>query len=570
MTERRDDQGYAVSPARLGGSGSRGPGRGLKLGALIALTVGVAIVGVGWLGPRLSAPPRFDAAFFATPVPEATPTPAPSATAFQHAAGPTPLPTLTRSDDGTFAGRVGVWGDGFRVLDLGAGTMSQFSTNAVAGNDAMIRSPDGGGWLCVCMSDRSIDTTPPQLERDVQLVRIDSDGRELYRSTLTTLSGTTSPDGNTAVQTDLATAPDGRSAVLVAGRHQGKRWHYSAWRIDLAAESIGAELPIGQVDLPGPPKLPSPAPGSTPAVVHTDASGPTIRRSPDGRTAVVWASVYQGTDDSLLSSDVSGWRLTIDANGEPTSAAVADGLRELPAYCSGIGFVRNDLIAAVCGFFATDPVPAGAPTWWVYEFGADGRKVAATGLPEPTHWYTEPLFDTANGLLWVWDPAGLDLVRIDSEGLGIASTRLDPLADSMPGLREYAVGPASWSRPRSAVNQFNQSELAGAPDGSRLYLVGYREQPGVNADALPSAGVFVVDPRTLAVVDRWSPDAMYVSIEPILGGRAFAVTGAPGVDAGGRSAPWQGSITIHDAVDGRILMRFGQLGDGFYPQVLGS
>ena len=71
----------------------------------------------------------------------------------------------------------------------------------------------------------------------------------------------------------------------------------------------------------------------------------------------------------------------------------------------------------------------------------------------------------------------------------------------------------------------------------------------------PSAGIFVVDPGTLALLDRWDPDAQYFAVQPIDDGSIVVAAGAPAVDADGNDVPWQASLTFHDATDGRILAR---------------
>jgi hypothetical protein len=47
-----------------------------------------------------------------------------------------------------------------------------------------------------------------------------------------------------------------------------------------------------------------------------------------------------------------------------------------------------------------------------------------------------------------------------------------------------------------------------------------------------------------------------------------AASGMPGIQTNGQFAPWQGSLTIHEPTDGRVLVRFGQLGDGNPPFVV--
>jgi hypothetical protein len=110
--------------------------------------------------------------------------------------------------------------------------------------------------------------------------------------------------------------------------------------------------------------------------------------------------------------------------------------------------------------------------------------------------------------------------------------------------------------------------MAAAPDGSRLYLVGYDAAKQSERGNQVSAGIFVVDPGTLALLDRWDPDAQYFAVQPIEDGSIVVAAGAPAVDAEGSSVPWQASLTFHDASDGRILLRLGQMGDGAYPQIL--
>jgi hypothetical protein len=110
--------------------------------------------------------------------------------------------------------------------------------------------------------------------------------------------------------------------------------------------------------------------------------------------------------------------------------------------------------------------------------------------------------------------------------------------------------------------------MAGAPDGSRLYLVGYDAAKSSQRGGQASAGIFVVDPGTLALLARWDPDAQYFAVQPIDDGSVVVAAGAPAVDADGNDVPWQASLTFHDASDGRILLRLGRIGDGAYPQIL--
>jgi hypothetical protein len=75
-----------------------------------------------------------------------------------------------------------------------------------------------------------------------------------------------------------------------------------------------------------------------------------------------------------------------------------------------------------------------------------------------------------------------------------------------------------------------------------------------------SAGILVVDPRTMALLERWTADAAYVSIEVGLDGSVVMASGLAGEDDQGEASLWEASVTFHDARDGRILARYGRLG----------
>jgi hypothetical protein len=101
--------------------------------------------------------------------------------------------------------------------------------------------------------------------------------------------------------------------------------------------------------------------------------------------------------------------------------------------------------------------------------------------------------------------------------------------------------------------------MAGSADGTRLYLLGYVTEPAP-IGAPRSVGFLVVDPRTMALLDRWTAHAAYVSIDMGLGGSVVMASGLAGQDDRGEASLWEASITFHDATDGRILARYGQLG----------
>jgi hypothetical protein len=208
------------------------------------------------------------------------------------------------------------------------------------------------------------------------------------------------------------------------------------------------------------------------------------------------------------------------------------------------------------------------PTLRLFDIGADGGIARQVDIPQPEGYISEPLIDTANGVVWLWDATNLTLTRVDTSDFSLTSTTFDPLVERSPGVAAFRDAPRVWNRAGSAVGMFGPSQITGSPDGRRLYLVGFDREPRLGRDAPGSLGVFVVDPSSLELVDRWAPAAYYFSIETVLDGKVVAAGGQGGMDAEGRSAPWGGSMTLHDAEDGRILMRFGQVGEGFPPMVV--
>ena len=567
MTDRRDE-GYAVRPVRIGDPGAGGgPRRGRRLGVAIVLVVAFGIVAIGWIGPRLEAAPYLDIGYFATPTPDpnASPStvPSPSRTPLPPN-GPTPLPAVTRNGATALQGRLGVWTDAFHAVDLETGELSGGITGTF-GTDAFLPAADGDGWTCVCMVDR-VDTN--RMERDVDLVRLDATGVAQGRRHVTTFAGDQGPDGGSSgVQTDVAVSPDGRTALVVAGQRERGGWSFVATSIDLATGTVLGTTPLGRKEMPkpGPSALPSTASDGTPTQLQTDVYGPQIRRSPDGRHALVWTTLQQYTQDTSLLTEVFGWSVGLDSGGNVVGSAPAPGISSIPPYCGGMGFIDDATFAAVCAVNSDDSSP---PAWALDRLDADGNSLGTLPLPGTTNWYTEPIFDLANRIIWLWDPNGLVLHRIELDSNRITTQAYDALVERSDGSALPPDHQPDLVRANSSLYQDVSWDMAAAPDGSRLYLVGFDAAKQSERGNQVSAGIFVVDPGTLALLDRWDPDAQYFAVQPIDDGSIVVAAGAPAVDADGTAVPWQASLTFHDATDGRILLRLGQMGDGTYPQIL--
>jgi hypothetical protein len=182
-------------------------------------------------------------------------------------------------------------------------------------------------------------------------------------------------------------------------------------------------------------------------------------------------------------------------------------------------------------------------------------------------YFTEPLFDRANGQIYAWDPLRLTMRRVDAHTLASSSVTFDAAAGAAPGVSSGGgIARPDWRDADSVVQMLPFSHIAAAPDGSRIYALGFAPQTSTESYDQKSLGIFVVDRSTLALVDRWAPAAGYVGISVGPDGQVLAA-GLPGIDEQGREAPWQGSLTVHDPTDGRILVRFGRLGQDGPPLV---
>jgi hypothetical protein len=555
---------------RIGDPGAGGgPRRGRRLRVAIVVVIGLGIVAIGWVGPRLQNAPSLDIGYFATPTPDphASPSavPSPSRTPLLPN-GATPLPAVTRNGATVLQGRLGVWTDAFHSVDLETGAMSGRITGTF-GTDAFLPAASGDGWTCVCMVD-SISSN--RMEREVDVVRLTADGLDLQRQKVTTFAGDQPPveqGGSSGVQTDVAVSPDGRTALVVAGQRQGSGWIYTATPFDLETGRAGTTSTLGRKETPkpGPSALPSFASDGTATQLQTDVYGPQIRRSPDGRHAFVLTTLQQYTQDAVLLTDVFGWSVELASDGTVIGFAPSPGISSLPPYCGGMGFIDDATFAAVCAVNTGDSSP---PGWTLERLDVNGQRLGTLSLPGTANWYTEPIFDLANRIVWLWDPTALVLHRIDLDTNRVTTQQYDTLVERADGSGSPPDRPPVFVRANSSLFQDVSWEMAGAPDGSRLYLVGYDAAKSSQRGGQASAGIFVVDPGTLALLARWDPDAQYFAVQPIDDGSVVVAAGAPAVDADGNDVPWQASLTFHDASDGRILLRLGRIGDGAYPQIL--
>jgi hypothetical protein len=545
MTDRSEDDEFLVAPQPLDGQPGGGGGNRRRRLAVGMVVFGVAtILAISWLGPRLASRPYLDSLYFATPTPTLGPPPALLATA---------LPALT-GDAGLFSGTVGVLSNGFRVLDLGTG-QTIASIPVFFGRDVILPAPGGGGWVCVCMAGGSVV--------DVQLVHIDRLGHELDRRTIGRLGTASGPDRSITVQTDLDLGADGRTGVLAVAVQGPTDWTYSLASLDLGAGTLGPLESLGtqRLDPASPAASPTASDAASPiAASQTLLEGPDVRLAPGGDRAVVWGTLHEQGDDNLAVSESIGWTIRLDRHGNPMAVHRAPGLAGLPAVCVSGGFLGPDQFAAICADASSRIAPANVPwTWSIREATADGVLTRRIDAPELANPGSDMLFDTANGAIWTWNGTAMHLRRIDAATGSVTERTFARDAKTASGGEPLGDGRPVWVRPGVTVPTPFWDQMAGSPDGTRLYLLGYAEGPNLSGGP-SSLGILVVDPRTLALLGRWAPDATYVSIRTGLQGTVVMASGLAGMDDRGEPTSWDASVTFHDAGDGRILARYGTLG----------
>jgi hypothetical protein len=559
MTERRGDQGFTVAPQRLGDERG-GPGRARlrRIGFALVLAVAAAIFTIGWLGPRLSDRPNLEISYFATATPgpsaSASATPTPFSTTFA-----TPLPSITRPDGPVPSGQIAIATNAFHLLDLATGEISTGPPVSIW-RDAIVGAATGGGWTCICLGD-ALDSGASSVP--IRMVGIGSTGTATDSTDVAVLRNS-AVNGQATLTTDVDMFDGGRRGLLAVANRNGESWQFTVSSIDVAGRRLGSSVALGKVAAPPPRPIPSPRPSLDPSIPDQDElylDGPHVRVAPDGRVAFIWGLIQRYNPSwGEPATKAFSWRVALRADGSIEAVTVPPGLRAIPAYCV-ISFATADRVAWFCPHPA-DPSADFDGNWQFGTLDLDGRLVGTTELTLGVNGYVGPiLFDRANGEAYLWDATGLTITRIDVHSLAVEQTTFDPLARSSSGLAPAGgSAPVDWHGADSAVRQSGFTSITGGLDGERLYAIGFDPEPTGDSGNQASRGVFVIDRSTLALVDRWAPAADYLAVTALPGG-LVAAAGIPGVKEDGQSAPWEASMTIYDEADGRIVVRFGQLGN---------
>lgn len=579
MTERRGDQGFSVAPQRIG-DGPGGPHRRRRprRGVAVVGAIAIGLIAVGAIGPRLADRPNFDVAFFATPTPDpsrsATPTPTDQPFGTPRS---TPLPAISRPGGAALSGTILYQTNGLQSIDLGTGDVID-GPDIQPGRDALLSAADGHGWTCICFGDGEVEDELKRAQtRDVSVLHLDASGTQVDAKHIGRFEVTIPLEaGPFDLTTDVDAFDDGRRALLALATRSAGPWRISIARIDLEGRTLGRLVALDAAleppDLPsrspvgsGPPV--EPTPGEPDSPIETYLDGPHVRVAPGGQFAFVWVVAQTQDPNGASAAAVHAWRVGLDRDGSIGKFAPAPAFGTLPPFCGSLGFAAADRAAFLCPQFLLDGT-GNEQGWILGTIEPNGEGAHELDLaPTDGSYFAAPLFDRANGLIYVWNPFDLAMSRIDADTLAIETVTIDPGARASGGIGASGDLGAVWDDGDSATLQYGYGQLAGARDGSRIYALGYAQPSSFEPMYPASRGVFVFDRSTLALLDRWAPAANYVTIAATGDGHVVA-GGMPGFDESGREAPWDASLTIYDAADGRLLARFGRLGQDGPPVIV--
>ncbi len=481
-----------------------------------------------------------------------SPSPAPS-----HGPAPSPLPTYALSGDPLPESSLLVAGEGYRVLDLTTGHMSDSLLPAGDGLGEKFFPAASGGWTCVCpLYDGGFQASTSV---SVELRDYDSTGALTGQRPLNTYDGALADPqvqywwAPISVQVSRADRPD-RAFVGWAVR-TADGWQSGVDIVDLTSATV-----VEKIRLPVFPVTDGTDASQKPTI--TLAQAPTVRVSPSGDRLVI------GEMRSTIPRNAFGvatdptwtrgghWSVTLDGDRASQPAAMATGEGTLDAlYCQfpiDESFVTEDLYATFCsspGTMRRVDARTGAALGDVTIAGLGGGMTSVVAGP--------------GGIRYAWLPFSKQLVKIDATaGTVLAITTIDgrtAAVDGGPldGLAALGRQVGRWLAPTTAAKIFLDPAMAISPDGSRLYLL------GVDADSFAdgepgSTGVHVVDTGSMTETATWAPLADYASIAVSGDGSLVYVTSVPGFIEGDRAVA-SGGVIAYDAASGTPRLVAGQL-----------
>lgn len=453
---------------------------------------------------------------------------------------PSPLPVLlergTPPSVTTALVRVG---DGHALVDLAAGTVGDPISTATGGS-TLVRRADGT-LACLCF-DTDGYSQGAYTHATIRFRTYGPDGTAIGNAALGDFTGIPDPrpaaakDQPSHIATQTSVSPDGRLGFVGWAGREPPLWHMGVVVVDMTSGEVVARL-----------SLPDVSTGADDAPVQ--AIAPRIALSPAGDRLLVTSSAYR------FEGVAQDYRETTTHHVAPidgTSIGPLAGYAPSAACTTGenrAGIASDGGAWLVCW-------TAGGSSQTVRRIAPDGTVLGDTLVNATGEGGTTTV--AADGsALWTWAPTTRTLTRVDLRtGQDASSTAPAPPSASTG---DWLAALGGWIAPSAGAKVFLDPGIVLSPDGSRVYALGIDREPSGSPFG-GSSGIFVFDAQTLAPLDHWAPVADDISIAVSADGRWVYAAGAPGVDAAGRPAPFDASITVHDATDGSVRVIAGRLG----------
>jgi hypothetical protein len=384
-------------------------------------------------------------------------------------------------------------------------------------------------------------------------------GRTLFRRVY---RGTHDPalrreDQGDSVVSEATLARDGQTLFLGVSLRQGRSWSRRVEVIDVRRGTVIQTVPFPPVTPQGGGSS-SGSPGASPDVPEPStppgifASAPAIRVAPDGHALVIRTSTVERGEDRI-----KYWTARL-VNGRIGAVRALGGEAQplaAPGCGAGDGFASSTIYYAFC-------YPSGG-RHVLRRVTLEGRDLGDISLHALGDGGSGRVHDETTGKWFIWSPFARTIIRLDP-----ATGRVEAIATLAMGtagrtgpealLASLGRRVGEWLAPVAMAKMYLDPSIALSPDGTRLYVLGVSsssfEQMG------GSTGVWVLDARSLSVVDHWRPTADFTSLLLSEDGRWAFAAGMPEFDAQGNRNDWPASVTAYDAATGNVRLIVGDLG----------
>lgn len=529
----------------------RGSSRAARWRLAAVAAIALLVVGIGALGPRPDGTAFLDlTALFPRPSGSIGPDGSPIAPQPSPTSPPgTPLPAVSFLDPGAQVGPITLMTyenqQSRLILDPSTGSIVTLSDEFQAG---LWVADDDGGTLCICR----LSPSNAQGER-VRIVAVswDAVGRERSRAALIEylapdpVAYEPSPVGP-SIALDVALSRDHATAIVGSAI---RNTDSPVDRLDAFSVATGEALWSRVL-------APNEGRGD-----HGEIS---VRLSPTDDRLI--ATILDTSVRDEMEWRRSSWLLALEGgSGASTPVGdpilVDDGPVAANSWCGGEGFATAERYVVVCSRWS----PAGQTSTWVRLVSADdGAVIRDVPITDLGAAFGSAIVDSDTGNVYLWDPSGHRIVRIDanSGSTAIATFGLGSGSGVMGREVSIPLGDhrTDWTTLSSAFAWGAQSTVVGSRDGATLFALAVDDIPEPFRGPIPrSSGIWVFDAASLELLTIIPPAAVHDAISLTADGRHVLATGIPGLDEQARPSDWGSSISIFDARDGHLVARLGAL-----------